>query len=140
MSLSVFQMHCPFCGGALQPRPSPRLGDEPGYGILCCDCGNYPVVAGIPILKKDANRATRQSVTHLLNLVAAGRHREALHALLMPPAPSPEAFIPAWLRAWPSRRGVGRLKSLWAHPAQRAWRERAEVFLSQPPDKVTVRD
>jgi SAM-dependent methyltransferase/uncharacterized protein YbaR (Trm112 family) len=141
MSCAVFSvLHCPFCGGALQPRPSPRLGDEPGYGMLCCDCGNYPVVAGIPILKKDANRATRQPVTHILNLVAAGRHREALHALLMPPAPSPEACIPAWLRAWPSRRGVGRLKSLWAQPARRAWRERAEVFLSQPPDKVTVRD
>jgi len=108
--------------------------------MLCCDCGSYPVVAGIPILKKDADRATRQPVTHILNLVAAGRHREALHALLMPPAPSPEACIPAWLRAWPSRHGFGRLKSLWAQPAQRAWRERAEVFLSQPPDKVTVRE
>ena len=55
---------CPFCGG--------NLTAESGHGspsdILHCRCGDYPVVAGIPILKKRVVGSTGIRIAEVIKL------------------------------------------------------------------------
>ena len=89
---------CPNCGGALTASlRSPSQGSEIEYGILACDCGEYPVIGGIPIFKTegrvDVMQQTADSVLQygprvkeLIGLVRAGQNEKALLSLLvMPP-------------------------------------------------------
>jgi ubiquinone/menaquinone biosynthesis C-methylase UbiE len=141
MLSSLLQLlRCPFCGGTLQPQGCPRTFGIPEYSILSCHCGRYPVVAGIPILRKGVIAPTRQTADQVINLIEAGRSREALLSLLMPPLPNPAALAPKWMQAWPSVRGIGRLKTLMGQPALRAWRARAVAFLTQLGAHVTACD
>ena len=75
------------------------------YTVLSCDCGRYPVVAGIPILKKGVIGRPHQTADQVISLIEAGRSQEALISLLMPPSPARAALAPAWMQGWPSVRG-----------------------------------
>jgi uncharacterized protein YbaR (Trm112 family) len=141
MSFSLLKLiHCPFCRGTLKASGRNRSSDEPGYAVLSCHCGRYPMVAGIHILKKGVIGPARQTADQVISLIEAGRSREALIALLMPPSPASAAMAPSWMQAWPSVRGIGRLKSLCGQPALRAWRRRALAFLTQLGEHVTACD
>jgi ubiquinone/menaquinone biosynthesis C-methylase UbiE/uncharacterized protein YbaR (Trm112 family) len=140
MSSSVLDLiHCPFCRGTLNASGRNRSSDELEYAVLSCHCGRYPVVAGIPILKKGVIGPARQTADQVISLIEAGRSREALISLLMP-SPVSVAVAPAWMQAWPSLRGIGRLKNLCGKPALRAWRKRAVAFLTQLGEHVTACD
>ena len=88
---------CPNCGGALRASlRSPAQGSEIEYGILACDCGQYPVIGGIPIFKAegriDVMQQTADSVLQygpevkeLIGLVRAGQNEKALLSLLVIP-------------------------------------------------------
>jgi SAM-dependent methyltransferase/uncharacterized protein YbaR (Trm112 family) len=85
-------LRCPFCGGNLKASKADSLGAELEYDILTCDCGRYPVVAGIPVLKKDTSgRQQRRLIDCVIALIEAGRREEALLALM----PSPGLDAPA---------------------------------------------
>jgi ubiquinone/menaquinone biosynthesis C-methylase UbiE/uncharacterized protein YbaR (Trm112 family) len=133
-------MRCPFCGGTFQTSGGNRRDGELENTVLSCNCGRYPVVAGIPILKKGVIGPASLTVDQVINLIEAGRGHEALISLLMPPAPTSAALLPAWMQAWPSARGTGRLKNLLGQPALRAWKERAIAFLTQLGGHVTACD
>ena len=45
-------LRCPFCAGTLNARETGQIEREVEYDVLTCHCGEYPVVAGIPIIKK----------------------------------------------------------------------------------------
>jgi ubiquinone/menaquinone biosynthesis C-methylase UbiE/uncharacterized protein YbaR (Trm112 family) len=141
MNPSMLQLlRCPFCGGTLRAGGRDRRQGGLEYTVLSCHCGRYPVVAGIPLLRKGVIGPARQTADQVIDLIEAGRGREALRLLLMPPAPTNDLLVPAWLRAWPSVRGLNRLKQLCAQPALRAWRQRAEAFLNRPPEQVAGSD
>jgi SAM-dependent methyltransferase len=138
------QLVCPFCGGSFavrHARTKPDGGIE--YGILACGCCEFPVVAGIPILKAtgrvDAMKQTADSpmvpgpeVSRLNELIRRGRGEEALLWLLvmpdrgttrwmalteaLPPALQRVPRSLAW-RSWESRRE--RYRELLLHDADR---------------------
>lgn len=69
---------CPYCAGMLQPRFDGR--DD--FNVLACDCGSYPVLGGIPVLKRGAVGRGGESAEHLVRLLEAGRGADALLAML----------------------------------------------------------
>jgi uncharacterized protein YbaR (Trm112 family) len=124
---------CPFCGGNLNVSEADQVAGELRYGVLTCYCGRYPVVAGIPVLKKDATDPFDEVIT----LIKAGRHREALLALLSPSSP---ALAPAWIRSLPSTTGTRWFKHLAHHRALRGWREQAATLLTDREGQITAWD
>jgi uncharacterized protein YbaR (Trm112 family) len=46
-------LRCPYCGQPLECLEPVQIGDEIEHGILECGCSNFPIVAGIPIFKRD---------------------------------------------------------------------------------------
>lgn len=123
MSLSLLRsLCCPFCGGNLNSSGTDQIIDEPEYGVLACHCGRYPIVAGIPILKKGIIGTTGQLDWEVTSLIEAGRHREALIAVLLPPPPASAALAPDSVQAL------------------RTWQEQAEAFFTGPGNQMTVCD
>src|SRR5687767_13435271 len=105
MNISLLdRLRCPFCGGNLNLATTDRVADELEYAVLACYCGRYPVVAGIPILKKGDIRADGPTIDQVIALIEADQHREALISMLMPPSPASHTLAPAWIQALPSVR------------------------------------
>ncbi|NTU78692.1 MAG: class I SAM-dependent methyltransferase [Chloroflexales bacterium] len=102
------------------------VGKE-GYGVLRSSAGRYPVVEGIPILKRGLVGNMGRTVADVLKLVEAGRRREALLALILPRPPAVPVLAPPWVQALPEMRGLGRLKTLAHGHALGRWREHAAV-------------
>jgi uncharacterized protein YbaR (Trm112 family) len=100
---------CPFCGGDL----TADRGNGSPTDILHCRCGDYPVVAGISIIKKRVAFATRTRIAEVIKLIEAGRDQEALMAVLLPPPPAAATRAPASV------------------DALRKWRERAAALFSR---------
>ena len=133
-------MCCPFCGGNFNAAETDQLAGEPGFGILTCRCGQYPVVAGIPILKKGVIGTAHETADDVTCLIEAGQYREALLSMIMPPPPASPALAPAWIQSLPSLKGIRRLKHLAHQRATRRWREQVAAFLTDPWDQVTACD
>ena len=124
-------LRCPFCGGQLNPSGIEPVPQASGYDVLTCWCGRYPVVAGIPILK----RGPDGTIDKVIALIESGRQREALLAAIAPASPT---LAPSWIRSLPSARGLHRLKHLAHQRALRGWRERAAALLTDHRGQVTV--
>jgi ubiquinone/menaquinone biosynthesis C-methylase UbiE/uncharacterized protein YbaR (Trm112 family) len=113
---------CPFCGGKLATQ-SGEIAGTLEYGILACYCSYYPVVAGIPVLKKGVIGTEGQTVDQVNALISSGRGRDALLAMIMPP-PKPN-----WIDSLPNVTGIYRLKRLARDRRKSQWRERAALSL-----------
>jgi SAM-dependent methyltransferase len=124
--LFLESMCCPFCGGSLGPAST----DAVDFNILVCGCSRHPVVAGIPILKREAIGTAGTTVDDVCQLIEAGRHREALLSVIMPPSPSSPALAPAWVRSLPSIKGLRRLQRLIHTRAVERWQTETEQFLT----------
>ena len=88
-------LSCPFCSGEFTVSSVQGKPDDGQYAVLSCYCEQYPVVAGIPIIRKGIignNGETTQTVSEL---IVSGRHQDALLAVTMPPAPALEELAPA---------------------------------------------
>lgn len=79
-------LECPGCGAALTGGPSTgaALFDATYFGIVRCDCSEYPVIAGVPIIMKGRLHDSDGDVARLCALLHAGRHEEALLEALLP--------------------------------------------------------
>lgn len=119
-------LRCPSCGEGFEISHAEQDGDDLRYGLLRCRCNTYPVVAGIPVLAEDQARKAR-------DLIAAGRHREALLALLYPPVPS---LAHRWIRTLPDLPGLRQVRRA-AH--DREWKRLAEAVTSRA-DRLTAVD
>ena len=128
---------CPFCGGGLSGTE--QIGQTSGFGVLSCYCDRYPVVAGIPILKKGLIGTNHQTANQVINSIEAGRYNEALLAMILPSPPSAE-FAPRWIQALPSLRGIGRVKTLIGKPGLRSWKKHGVAYLTQLGDQITGRE
>lgn len=141
MNFSLLRcLRCPFCAGNLDTSKTDEIADKLEYAVLTCHCGQYPVVAGIPILKKGVIGTAGETTDDVTCLIKAGRYREALLSMTMPPPPASPALAPAWIQSLPSLKGIRRLKRLTHQRATRRWREQVMTFLSDPGDQVTACD
>jgi SAM-dependent methyltransferase len=131
MDISLHWLRCPFCGGSFSASRGDQHVGESDYDVLTCYCSHYPVVAGIPILKKDPTGI----LDTVLALIEAGRHREALLALI---SPTNSALAPAWIRSLPSARWNRWLKHLMHQRALRHWQEQAAALLTEQDGRVTA--
>jgi ubiquinone/menaquinone biosynthesis C-methylase UbiE len=137
MSFSLLRsMHCPFCGGDINSSEI----DERGFGILTCYCGEYPVVAGIPVIKRGQIGISGETIEAVNSLIKAGRCREALLMMVMPPAPASPSLAPPWIRSLPSFKGIRRFKSFAHERGARRWREQAVSLLTDRQNRVTACD
>jgi SAM-dependent methyltransferase len=129
-------LRCQFCGGHLR-----RLLDHPDGSIeneiLTCQCGRYPVVAGIPILKKDQINKAGLTADEIIGFIESGQHREALLNILAPATPT---LAPGWLRRLPPVTGMRSLKHVAHLRGLREWRERATNGMIDPGDAVKACD
>jgi len=134
MNVSLLSwLRCPFCGGNFEPAKTDGKADEIEYSILTCYCGRYPVVAGIPFLKKD----TSGIVDRVITLIEAGRHQEALLALIRFPDP---IRAPAWVRPMLLARVIRRLIRLARRQQLRRQREQAIALLTNQGGQATACD
>ena len=67
---------CPFCKSQFNLVEFTNTEKGEIYGILKCDCNCYPIVAGIPILKKNTHK--------YIALIKSGQLQKALYFLLVP--------------------------------------------------------
>src|SRR5262245_59997737 len=115
-------LRCPFCGGNLTIRGTDQNASEPEFGILTCHCSQYPIVAGIPIIKRGVIGGAGQQASDVIKLIDAGRNRNALLAMLLPPPPITVVKAPASVEPL------------------RAWQEHAEAILTDPGHQIAVCD
>ena len=141
MHLSLLDcLSCPFCGGTLNSSDPGQIEREVEYDILTCHCGSYPVVAGIPIIKKGVIGISGETADDVNCLIKTGRYREALLSMIMPPPPANPALAPAWLQSLPSVKGIRRLKRLAHEREAGRWREQVMPLLTELRDQVTTCD
>src|SRR6187397_2573257 len=87
---------CPYCAGGLTLEARrPAEGGEVESGILRCECGEFPILGGIPTFRRDRLDTMKQTsdaaihrgpdVRLLLSKIRAGEADGALLLLLVPP-------------------------------------------------------
>lgn len=133
-------LRCPFCSGKFTVTKGDAQADNWEYAVLSCYCERYPVVAGIPILRKGVLGAKGETTRTVSRFIQAGKNQEALLAMAMPPAPASAEFAPAWLQQLPQVKGMGRVRSLVGRVAIPRWTELAQEFLTAGPQGKTAKD
>ena len=95
---TLARLVCPYCGSNLEARlRTPSTGSEIDSAILACACGEFPLLGGIPIFRRegrvdvmrqtvDAPLVEGPSVSRLLALIRSGAADHALMRLLVWPA------------------------------------------------------
>lgn len=73
-------LNCPYCGGGFSESGVDHTSNRMNYGVLTCSCSQFPVVAGIPVLKRDHN------VEKAIAFIEADRHVDAVLTLIEPPS------------------------------------------------------
>jgi hypothetical protein len=133
------RLRCPFCGGNFLAAKANHMAGEPGYGVLACYCGRYPVVAGIPILRKGTIGAEGRTANEVIALIEAGHHQEALLSMSMPRFSSAE-LAPAWMELLPPIGVIGWLKGLVGQSALRRCQQYANALLAHRENRITACD
>lgn len=128
------QLSCPSCGGVLGFSPT---ASDSAFTVLACYCGAYPVVDGIPILKKGPVGTNGETTDQLLDWIRTGQHQRALLALISPSSPS---LAPQWARSLPSIMGIRRLRRILHHRELHRWTAGLMRLVSDCQGKTTACD
>jgi SAM-dependent methyltransferase/uncharacterized protein YbaR (Trm112 family) len=132
-------LRCPYCFGEFKVIEGFILHKKEGYAVLECYCDRYPVVEGIPVIRKGVlgnHGETSQIISHL---ILAGKYQEAFLALAMPPTPSSAELAPAWVHRLPQVRGMGRVQSMFGSLAKSGWtKSMTEFLVSGPAGKTAI--
>jgi ubiquinone/menaquinone biosynthesis C-methylase UbiE len=133
-------LRCPLCLCGLKPEAMSSAESVKDYNVLVCRCSQYPIVAGIPILRKGVIGTARLTADEVITLIQAGKYRESLVRLTMPPAPPPLAFTPKWVKRLPSAKGINRFKALTHAWVLRRMCRRLGELITSPGREVTAVD
>lgn len=106
------------------------------YGVLACHCGQYPVVGGIPVIRKGVVGSLGESVDKVVELVRAGDFRDALLTLSRPPIDSLIRTRSAATRRRPP--GSRLLHRLNLRNKARKWDETADHLLRLDPREISA--
>lgn len=132
-------LRCPFCSGKFIVTKGDEQADNWEYAVLSCYCDRYPVVAGIPIIRKGVLGAKGETTQTVRQFIESGKNQGALHAMAMPKVASAD-FAPAWLQQLPQVKGMGRIRSLLGRVAISRWTKLAQEFLTAGPQGQTAKD
>jgi SAM-dependent methyltransferase/uncharacterized protein YbaR (Trm112 family) len=127
VNVSILQwLRCPFCGGHLNVSEQDQPKSILSYGVLSCYCGRYPVVAGVPVLKKGVIGSDGRTSDEVILLIETRQYREALLSLIMPA--SQQLLTGRWL---PIQRilGTGIVRRFEDY-CSREWRQRTLELLT----------
>lgn len=131
---------CPFCSESFTvTQACADSGKDVEYAVLECSCAAYPVVAGIPVIRRGTLGVQGQTARTISQLIMSGKQREALLAMLMPPTPIGD-LAPRWLTQIPSVAGRGRLMRLLGHNTIARWTRSMTEFFSAGPEGKTAED
>lgn len=133
-------LRCPFCSGKFTVTKGDEQSDNCEYALLSCYCERYPVVAGIPIIRKGVLGAKGETTRTVSQFIESGKNQDALLAMTMPPEIASAELAPAWLQQLPQVKGMGRIRSLVGRFAIPRWTERAQEFLIAGPQGKTAKD
>lgn len=76
---------CPSCGSTIRSESTEKLNYAADYyGIAECECGQYPVIAGIPLIFDGSIPDSSTNTSQLLSLLKEGRNEDALLAAVAP--------------------------------------------------------
>jgi uncharacterized protein YbaR (Trm112 family) len=126
MKSSLLQLlHCPLCGGKFCFTRSDQVSTAAIYGILTCYCGCYPVVEGIPVLKKD------KTSEKVVSLIKDGKNLKALLTLISPVFRQ-SSLLPYKVSSF--------IRKMAHQKAVQRWHKKAMVLLSDQQGKATVCD
>ncbi len=131
-------LSCPFCSGEFTVSSVEGKPDDCQYAVLSCYCEKYPVVAGIPIIRKGIIGNSGETTRTVSELIISGRHQDALLAVTMPPAPALEELAPAWSQHFPKIKGMGRIRNLFGKVAMSTWAKSRREFLAAGPERKTA--
>ena len=131
-------LSCPFCSGKFSVSSGDGQSDNWQYAVLSCYCGKYPVVAGIPIIRKGIIGNSGETTQAVSELIISGKNQDALLAMTMPPAPASDELVPAWLDHLPQIKGVGRIRNLFGKVAMPHWIKSRREFLAAGPQGKTA--
>ena len=130
---------CPFCSGKFTVTKGDGQSDNWEYAVLSCYCERYPVVAGIPVIRKGVIGVKGETTRTVSQFIDSGKNQDALLAMAMPPAASAE-LAPVWLQQLPQVKGMGRIRSLLGRVAIPRWTKLAQEFLAAGPQGKTAKD
>ena len=123
-------LRCPYCHGTLLASGTELSSNTMEYGLLTCDCSRFPVVAGIPVLKREKRTLAAMS------LIEQGHHFDALLMLIQPASPP---MSPIWRLSSCLPLG-GQLKALVQQRRSHTWQNQFTSLLRRMDrdDRVTV--
>lgn len=125
-------LQCPWCHAPLEAIALGRF--QAGDDVLRCACSAYPVVAGIPIIRRGEVGNAGESVADLVRWIEAGDRPRALQALLIPPEPASPTLAQDWIQALPELPGFRRFKYQAHAQAWRAARVQAADYIAELDD------
>ena len=117
----VALLRCPVCNQAFQ-------WDGATFDVLRCQCSQYPMVFGIPVLMHGAVGYGGRTAEQLVDSIKAGNYREALEALLLPAPPKPSDLARRVTERLSSMRGLWRLSRYIHEKRLQDWKARARQF------------
>jgi SAM-dependent methyltransferase/uncharacterized protein YbaR (Trm112 family) len=138
---------CPYCAGELRVEHAREDAGEIVSGVLVCDCGEYPLLGGIPIFLReeridmmmqtvDAPLIRGPRTRRLLELIRAGDPERALLLLLAVPPPWVRRGleIAELLPGRQARAARRRLEDAWVRAARRS----APLLLDRRPSSTAA--
>ncbi|MGQ0604327.1 MAG: methyltransferase domain-containing protein [Anaerolineales bacterium] len=125
----IDDLQCPWCHAPFRSKALGRY-QAGGDDILTCACGAYPIVAGIPIIRRGEVGNAGETVEDLVRWIEAGDRHRALQALLIPPEPASPGLAKDWIQALPDLPGFRRFKYQAHAQAWRAARVQAADYIA----------
>jgi len=129
---------CPYCEKKLVLEESYRsdIGD---FGILKCDCYEYPIVSGIPIIVRKKLYNSNSDLEDITALIKRKRSREAFFDLLLSCVKnSPDSDL--WIRSIPWVLKIPRVKRVYRRIDINRRRKSAKEFILRLPKSATARE
>ena len=133
-------LRCPFCSGKFSVISGDEQSQGWEYAVLACYCECYPVVAGIPIIRKGILGAKGEKPQTISRFIESGRSQDALLAMAMPPEPAGADLAPKWLQQLPQIKGMGRLKDIIGKFSIPGWARLAQKFIIEGSEHKTAKD
>ena len=125
---------CPFCNHTFS---SVGAGHPDGYGILQCECSEFPIISGIAIIQKENLGAESLTAKYLCNKIRAGEYQDALISMLSPNLNNLQV-IPAWMRKLSFFKYLKIVNKVFRNAKIKRWRNVAATFFNRSEDDITV--